>query len=457
MKKNIRFLVFSSLIFCQFSCKNDLPSSKIFVRKISKTEVRLPAEFEPQSAVWLLFPQMNHIQNLDNQEVTREIALLLAEHILVKLVVPSDSMLEIALKILPENLISSGKIELIKMPYQEFWARDMGPCFVKMSDKNGEKLAIADFNFNGWGYADSTETSLDESLDERIAASTKIWGIGLDGQSRELTLRSQPLVHEGGNHESNGRGTLIVTEAVERQRNPTFSLAEIERQLKILTGATNIIFLKSGVHEDDLTFLGPIFYEKNKKGYTLVTTGGHIDEFCRFVNDSTVVLAEVDSLELLTDPIAQENKKRLDENLQILQKNRLENGRPIRVVRMPMPPTTTRKIRPGDWVYDVISELNYPADQPFPKGKSVVGIAAASYCNFLITNELVIGQRYFKTGMSEKIREKDARAEAILKSLFTDRKVILIDALAVNFGGGGVHCITMNQPALKPILEQKKR
>lgn len=69
---------------------------------------------------------------------------------------------------------------------------------------------------------------------------------------------------------------------------------------------------------------------------------------------------------------------------------------------------------------------------------------ATSYCNFLVCNGLVLGQRYWQEGMDESIKEKDAQAEAALQAAFPDRKVVMIDSLALNMAGGGVHCWTKN-------------
>ena len=72
---------------------------------------------------------------------------------------------------------------------------------------------------------------------------------------------------------------------------------EMEAEYKRLMGVKKIIWLKKGVVEDDHTFLGPITTSDGTKAYTVVTTNGHIDEFARFVNDSTILLAQVDSKE----------------------------------------------------------------------------------------------------------------------------------------------------------------
>jgi agmatine deiminase len=49
--------------------------------------------------------------------------------------------------------------------------------------------------------------------------------------------------------------------------------------------------------------------------------------------------------------------------------------------------------------------------------------------------------------MPDELKLRDEKAARILESVFPDRKVIMLDALAVNLGGGGIHCISMQQPA----------
>ena len=70
-------------------------------------------------------------------------------------------------------------------------------------------------------------------------------------------------------------------------------------------------------------------------------------------------------------------------------------------------------------------------------------MAALSYFNFIITNKVIIGQTIWREGMPEELKLKDEIAAQILQSVFPNRKVIMIDALAVNLGGGGIHCISM--------------
>ena len=84
----------------------------------------------------------------------------------------------------------------------------------------------------------------------------------------------------------------------------------------------------------------------------------------------------------------------------------------------------------------------------YPFGRSVAVVPAQSYCNFLISNGVVLGQKYWvpDAGMPETLREKDQQAEAVPTSVFPDRKVIMINTIPINFGGGGIHCFTRQEP-----------
>ena len=102
---------------------------------------------------------------------------------------------------------------------------------------------------------------------------------------------------------------------------------------------------------------------------------------------------------------------------------------------------------PGDYVYEYIKTLDYQDGSTFPEGETVKVMAALSYLNFIITDKVIVGQSCWRAGMPEELKLKDEKAAQVLQSVFPNRKVVMIDALAVNLGGGGIHCISMNQPA----------
>jgi agmatine deiminase len=393
------------------------------------------AEYDSTEAVWMIWSKYDHKRGFSNAKASLEIIAALLPHTNVRVVVPDDSTAAwITDKLTPERHLI-GKLQFFKANYNEFWARDMGPTFVR--DSVGQ-ISMVDFGFSGWGYNAPTDSVIfdDERLDEQVA------------QSLGLPYRSTNMVTEGGDHETNGKGTFILCEAVETTRNPTMSKAQIEGEFRKMLGARQVIWMKEGLYEDDHTNRGPIRGPNGKKYYNVVTTNGHVDEFVRFVADDTVLLAEADSTEVAEgDPIALENKRRLDQNLRILQATRTAEGKPLRIIRMPMPKAIFGTMSTGDGVYDIISSMEYPPDQPFPKGKTVAVIAAASYLNFLVANDAVLMPYYWKKGAPQAIKQQDEAAKAIIQGVFPDRKIIALDVLAINWGGGGIHCITRNQPS----------
>ncbi len=398
--------------------------------------LRQPAEYDAQEAVWLIWSPVDHLTGYSNEKVTLEIidALVQKEKVIVS--AANDTLLERARASIPDEYLQKGWVELVTIPSEEIWTRDMGPTFVELTD--GQK-AVVDFGFNAWGYTDSENmddyTIRMEKFDERVA------------ELRNLPLIQTDLISEGGNREVNGEGVLMVTEVVEKGRNPTMTLSEMEAEFRRVLGVEKVIWLKEGLLEDQHTFRGALPLENGQLAYTAVTTNGHIDEFARFVNDSTIVLASVKP-EDRDDPVGAENHRRMEENYRVLQRATDQNGEPFHIVRMPLPRLMTEEMKPGDSVYDFISGLAYEDGSAFPAGEQVTVIAAASYLNFLITDEVIIGQKYYAAGMDQNIEARDREAAEILRQLFPEREIVMIDALAVNFGGGGIHCITMNEPSI---------
>jgi len=410
-----------------FSCTSPKQHNELVV-------VNQPAEFDVQEAIWLIWPATNHKEGESVEEVVLLIISALIDDIDIVVTCKNKELLKQASETLKTRFGEQKRLKLLEIPSIEIWTRDMGPIFV---ETNQNTFAIADFNFNSWGYSDTLDinTKTEEMYDVRVA------------EYFNLPVVSSAMISEGGNREVNGKGTLITSEVVEIGRNPNMTKLQMEAEYKRLLGTKKVIWLKQGLVEDDHTFLGPITTSDGTKAYTVVTTNGHVDEFVRFVNDSTILLAQIDPSEL-DDPIAFENNKRIEENYQILSKATDQDGKPFTIIRMPLPGTIYNTMNPGDYVYEIIKMLDYENGIKFPDGESVKVMAALSYLNFLITNKVIIGQTIWREGMPEELKLKDEKAAQILQASFPNRKVIMIDALAVNLGGGGIHCISMQQPAL---------
>ena len=78
-------------------------------------------------------------------------------------------------------------------------------------------------------------------------------------------------------------------------------------------------------------------------------------------------------------------------------------------------------------------------------------VAAASYLNYLVTNEVVLIASYWEEGLPDSQREKDELALEIFQRLFPEREIIQLRPLGINYFGGGVHCATQQQPAGLPV------
>lgn len=411
--------------------------SCIFHKKVGNHALevkRQMGEFEEIEALWLIWPQTDHKNGESVQDVTLQIIDALYKDLQIVISCADQDIYATAKNILEKRYPTSDNVQLRIVPSVEIWTRDMGPVFVEMTDGTH---AIADFNFDSWGYADTLDpySQIEESFDEEVA------------KSLGLSLISSTMISEGGNRELNGKGTLITTEVVEKGRNPHMTSKEMEAEYRRLLGVDKVIWLQQGLMEDRHTFLGPLKVE-HESAYTVVTTNGHVDEFARFVNDSTILLADIDSADM-HDPIARENDRRLEENYRILAESTDQDGNPFHIIRLPLPPSIFSSLSPGDYVYDYIKELEYRDGSVFPDGEAVKVIIPASYLNFIITNRTIVGQKYWRKGMPEVIKSRDEGARNILQKVFPDKKIIMVDALAVNLGGGGLHCISMHQPKIK--------
>jgi agmatine deiminase len=85
----------------------------------------------------------------------------------------------------------------------------------------------------------------------------------------------------------------------------------------------------------------------------------------------------------------------------------------------------------------------------FKVGDEIHWMPAVSYLNFVVTNGVVLVPMYWRQGLPEREREKDTVVRETLQRLFPDRRVVPINPLEVNRLGGGMHCITQQQPRVE--------
>ena len=287
-----------------------------------------------------------------------------------------------------------------RLEKDNIWIRDYGPSFVK--DARGN-VQIVGFEYPHEEYADYVAFS------------------GQYARRMKLPFLRSKLRSTGGGREINGKGTIILIEGYEREINPDLSKEEIEKLYKSQFNQKKVIWLKRGIPQDDFPGYGPVIDN-------IFGTGAnwHIDEFCRFVDAKTLLLAQVDSSDLARDPFYQLINERLEENYRILSESRDQDGQPFRIIRIPQAPVIFAAGKQGE--------------------QSVIYTPVTSYLNFVITNKLIIMPAYFTDDDPEYISVKDQHAKQVLENVFPTREVIPFDATTLNYKGGGLHCITLARP-----------
>lgn len=384
-----------------------------------------PAEFEKQDAVWMTWLDVPAFSGKPIGNTSFEIIKNLVPYVRVNLLVNDDSTRMLLRKRFLSNYIDTSKIQMIVYKNPWFNLRDPGPVFLK---GNQGHLKIADIKFNVFGLLETTDdfsVSID-TIDLAVA------------RMLNLPVQTAKIAGEGGGREFNGKGTMMVVESTEMSRNKGMSRDDIEKELLSVFGQKKVIWLKKGpIHDEETTF--------GKLPGNIYPNGvNHIDEFCRFVSPNTIFLADITEKEAQKDSLNSISYERLKTNFDILKNATDQDGKPFKIIRMPVAETITATFKIDST--DSYSQMYFIGSNP---GETITYILATSYLNFLITNKAVLMPSYWKEGRSQSIKLKDMKAREIMERAFPDRKIIQIDVDALNHGGGGIHCATQQQPSLK--------
>ena len=256
---------------------------------------RLPAEWEPQSAIQFTFPHEDSdwLPMLDTvipcfvkliETVTKyQKALVVCKN--------KEKTKELLRGCVQENLI------LVALPSNDTWARDHAAITVFDDDKP----VLLDFVFNGWGlkFAADKDNLITQGLFDKGVFKTK-------------KIQKGGLVLEGGGIESDGQGTLMTTSECQLSpnRNPHLSKRQIEQRLKRLFGVKRILWLNNGYLAGD-------------------DTDSHIDTLARFCDGGTIAYVHC------TDP-NDEHFAALQSMENELLAFRTEGDKPYKLVALPM-------------------------------------------------------------------------------------------------------------------------
>ena len=257
----------------------------------------MPAEWEPQAAVWLSWP--HHHATWPGQ--FRPIPGVFAE-IVAKIARFEAVRINCAAQLQPraKRLCSQAGADMARVifynhPTDDAWCRDHGPIFVT----NGREVAVTDWVHKGW-RGQHPANALDNQIPPSIA--------------RKLKLRrfANAMVMGGGAIDVNGRGLLLTSAQClpGKNRNPHLTRAQIEQNLKDYLGVMAVLWAGAGIAGD--------------------CTDGHIDVITRFYQpDGFVTVIEPND----RDP----NHRPLKENLERLKSFRTPQGKAFDIVALPMP------------------------------------------------------------------------------------------------------------------------
>ncbi len=390
--------------------------------------LRIPGDWERHEALWIGFRSLYSIGQYD--DVILEVIKKVHPYVPVNVLVEQPAVLPEGPQLFQARGIDLNRIKIIYQSPAEVWLRDPGPVLAR---NNQNQLVALDFE-----YTDHQNIELEKRKPDVIRK---------EGIDRTLGKMVTPMskrievVMEGGAFHTNGRGTMILVEAVTLPRNPHLTKAEIEHRLKKAGIAHQIIWLKEGLAED------PYYNSHITGSFYGSATGGHVDEFVRFVNDSTLFLSWVLEKDTSLHPIYAMNYHRLNDAYQVLEKSRDERGRPFHIVKIPHPDLFYETMILGPEYFPPIISKPFPGTQP---GDTINYVGCASYMNYLITNGLILLPEYWMEGFSPRHKEKEQAVLAIFKKYFPEREILRINPLLLNFHGGGIHCIYQEQPAVEP-------
>lgn len=197
-----------------------------------------------------------------------------------------------------------------------------------------------------------------------------------------------PMIMEGGAIHVDGEGTVIATEQclLNENRNPLMSRQEIEATILDHVGARKMIWLGNGLEDDE--------------------TDGHVDNVAAFAKPGTILVTMPGDENDPDHAVMQDNVARLNEA-------RDAAGRALEVIALPQP---KRRMHNDKRI-------------------------TMSYVNFYLANGAVIMPAFDDAA--------DSKARAAMSKVFPDREIVQILALDIVAGGGGIHCITQQQPAVE--------
>ncbi|GAB1596162.1 agmatine deiminase family protein [Lysobacter claricitrinus] len=264
---------------------------------MTETDFRLPAEWEPQSAVLIAWPHVGtdwaaRLADVETTYIALVAAIVRFERAIICV---ADSALESRARTLLETAgVDLSRVRCVRSEYDDTWLRDSGPITLR----SREGFRLLDFRFTGWGG--KFEASRDDALVESLERG------GLFARAERTSI---PFALEGGAIDTDGDGTLLTTWECLNQRHPDASREELSARLADWLAQDRVLWLDHGYLEGD-------------------DTDAHIDTLARFASVDSIVFQGCD------DP-ADSHYPHLRAMAGELAALRTKDGRPYRLFELP--------------------------------------------------------------------------------------------------------------------------
>ncbi len=331
------------------------PTRRARPSEAPRLQVRLAGEFERQAGLAVGCGELMEYA----PELMLEIVRHTAGRMKVVALVSDRDQIEAARAMIRVNRLPDAHVLFADVAHDTMWIRDYGPITVR-NQRGGVMIVDAEYDVS---------RLLDDRAPTVLAALLHV------------PVVRMPLRIDGGNLLSNGAGLAISTTRMLEENGLTSSDLEEFRQA-----------VQRGFGLRELVMLEPLEGE----------TTGHIDMFAAFTSPNTVVVAR---MRVEDDPL---NSAILDRNADRLAEVKLADGKRLRVVRIPMPPTSD-----GIW---------------------------RTYANVVFANGVLLTPIY--SDVADAVARNEAMAT--FSRLLPGWRIVGIDASGIIESAGALHCISMN-------------
>ena len=260
--------------------------------------VRFPAEWEPQAAILIAWPNADtdwadRLAEVEDTYIALVAAITRFQHVLI--CVADDDVETYADIRLRSNRVDMARVRFVTVPYDDTWLRDSGPITLR----DGADFRLLDFRFTAWGG--KFEAGQDDLIVEALDA---------QGVFQSAARRRIDFALEGGGIETDGNGTLLTTWQCLHERHPDASREELTTRLCDWLRQDRVLWLEHGALEGD-------------------DTDAHIDTLARFAPDDAIVFQACDDE---TDSHYDDLKAMADEIAAL----RTKDGQPYRLFPLPL-------------------------------------------------------------------------------------------------------------------------